>query len=53
MNYLHQCGLRVEPRGALSLAALLSDDSVFAGLRVGCVLSGGNIDQELYQKLVE
>ena len=53
MKYLHQRGLRVEPTGALSLAALLSDDSVFSGLRVGRVLSGGNVDQELFQKLVE
>ena len=53
MKYLHRCGLTVEPTGALSLAALLADDTRFAGLRVGCVLSGGNIDQDLYQKLVE
>ncbi len=53
MKLLHQCGLRVEPTGALSLAALIADDDRFSGLRVGCVLSGGNIDQELYQKLVE
>lgn len=52
MKYLHQGGLRVEPTGALSLAAILSDNAVFAGMRVGCVLSGGNVDQELYQELV-
>ena len=46
MKYLHQCGLQVEPTGALSVAALLVDGARFVGLRVACVLSGGNVDKE-------
>ena len=52
MQHLHHCGLRVEPTGALSLAALLVDGARFAGLSVGCILSGGNVDKEVYQQLV-
>ena len=36
--------LVVEPTGVLALAALLTGRLDFAGLRVGVILSGGNVD---------
>ncbi|GIX39270.1 MAG: hypothetical protein KatS3mg128_0319 [Silanimonas sp.] len=36
--------LVVEPSGAVPLAALLRHRERFAGLRVGILLSGGNVD---------
>ncbi|WP_201376343.1 threonine ammonia-lyase [Ktedonobacter robiniae] len=40
--------LKVEPTGALSLGALLSEPGRFEGKRVCCVVSGGNVDPQLY-----
>ena len=34
----------VEPSGAVPLAALLADPGAFKGMRVGVILSGGNVD---------
>ncbi|MDB5101876.1 MAG: pyridoxal-5-phosphate-dependent protein beta subunit [Cyanobacteria bacterium RYN_339] len=45
-------GLRVEPTGALAIAALLVDPDRFAGARVCAVASGGNVDDEVYDALV-
>jgi threo-3-hydroxy-L-aspartate ammonia-lyase len=36
--------LVVEPSGAVALAALLADPGPFRGMRVGVILSGGNVD---------
>ena len=36
----------VEPSSAIALAAVLANRSRFSGLRVGIVLSGGNVDPE-------
>ena len=36
----------VEPSSAIALAAVLANRSRFAGLRVGIVLSGGNVDPD-------
>ena len=36
--------LVVEPSGAVPLAAILSDQALFAGKKVGIILSGGNVD---------
>jgi threonine dehydratase len=44
--------LKVEPTGALALAALLTEPTRFAGHRVACVVSGGNVDEELYTRLI-
>ena len=52
MKHLHQCDLRVEPTGALSVAALFAEPKRFVGLKIGCVLSGGNVDDDLYSGLV-
>ena len=38
----------VEGAGAASLAALLQEKDAMAGKKVGLILSGGNIDRELY-----
>ena len=43
----------VEPAGASSLAALLAGKRDFAGKKVACVLSGGNIDVSFIHKIVE
>ena len=44
--------LKAEPTGALSVGALLSDPQSFQGRRVCCVISGGNVDPELYARLL-
>lgn len=52
MKLLHVAlGLRVEPTGALGLAALLSDPGRFPERRVTCVISGGNVDEEVHARL--
>lgn len=45
-------GLRVEPTGALAIAAVLVAPDRFRGARVGCVASGGNVDDEVYDAIV-
>ena len=40
--------LKVEPTGALSLAALLTRRDLFEGRSVCCVVSGGNVDPGIY-----
>jgi threonine dehydratase len=40
--------LAVEPGGAIALAALLRDPTQFAGRRVGVVVTGGNVDDNLF-----
>lgn len=44
--------LKVEPTGALAVAAVLSAPERFAGRRVTCVVSGGNVDTALYAHLL-
>jgi len=44
-------GRRLEPSGAVGLAALLADPGRFAGRRVGIILSGGNIDADRFHAL--
>ncbi|HEX5872593.1 MAG TPA: threo-3-hydroxy-L-aspartate ammonia-lyase [Longimicrobium sp.] len=34
----------VEPSGAVPLAALLADPAAFTGMRIGVIISGGNVD---------
>ena len=38
----------VEGAGAASLAAMLQEKDAMSGKKVGLILSGGNIDRELY-----
>jgi len=41
-----------EGAGAAPLAALIKEKDKMAGKKVGLVLSGGNIDRELYQQIL-
>ncbi len=47
-QYFRYANLKVEPTGALSLAALLAYPERFAGKRVCCIVSGGNVDPAVY-----
>lgn len=40
--------LKVEPTGALTIAALFTDPQRFKGQRVCCIVSGGNVDPTTY-----
>jgi threonine dehydratase len=44
--------LKSEPTGALSVGALLTDPSRFQGRRVCCVISGGNVDAAVYERVL-
>jgi len=44
--------LKTEPTGALSVAAVLQSPERFAGKRVACIVSGGNVDSRLYCDLL-
>jgi threonine dehydratase len=52
LNALRYCfrylNLKVEPTGALAVAALLANAERFRGRRVCCVVSGGNVDPLVY-----
>jgi threonine dehydratase len=45
--------LKAEPTGALSLAALMASPQTFRGRSVCCVISGGNVDPELFCRIVK
>lgn len=44
--------LKSEPTGALSVGALLTEPSRFKGKRICCIVSGGNVDPEIYSKIL-
>ena len=44
--------LKAEPTGALSLGALLTQPELFRGRAICCVISGGNVDAELYRQIL-
>ena len=44
--------LKVEPTGALGIAALLAAPKLFSGKTVCCVASGGNVDPELFRNIL-
>jgi threonine dehydratase len=44
--------LKVEPTGALSLAAILTQPDLFRGRSVCCVVSGGNVDPGVYASML-
>jgi threonine dehydratase len=44
--------LKVEPTGALGVAALLAAPKLFGGHAVCCVASGGNVDPELFRNIL-
>ncbi len=45
-------GLRLEPSGAVGLACILASPQRFEGHRVVVTLSGGNVDDPLFQRLM-
>ena len=47
-----RANLKVEPTGALSVAAVMVDPKRFAGLKVACVVSGGNVDPAVFAELI-
>ncbi|MFQ5817035.1 MAG: threonine/serine dehydratase [Terriglobia bacterium] len=44
--------LKAEPTGALSVAALLTNPELFRERHVCCVISGGNVDPEVYGRIL-
>ena len=54
VNVLYSyANLKAEPTGALSLGALLMEPVRFRGKSVCCVVSGGNVDVEMYKSILE
>lgn len=45
--------LKVEPTGALALGAVLAQPERFAGKRVCCIVSGGNVDPLVYGRALQ
>lgn len=50
--YFSLANLKCEPTGALSLGAVLERRELFEGKRTCLIVSGGNVDAEVYQKLL-
>jgi threonine dehydratase len=44
--------LKAEPTGALGVGALLTEPESFRDARVCCVVSGGNVDPEVYRNIL-
>ncbi|HET9177794.1 MAG TPA: threonine/serine dehydratase [Terriglobia bacterium] len=44
--------LKVEPTGALAVGAILTEPKSFADQTVCCVVSGGNVDPQVYSRLL-
>jgi threonine dehydratase len=45
--------LKVEPTGALAFGAVLTAREQFHGQRVGCIVSGGNVDLAVYVAMLQ
>jgi threonine dehydratase len=53
MRLLYElANLKVEPTGALSLAAVMTQPEVFRDYSVCCIASGGNVDPDVYAKIL-
>ena len=50
--YFTLVNLKVEPTGALSLGAILEQPERFREKRVCLIVSGGNVDPDVYRKLI-
>jgi threonine dehydratase len=50
--YFNYANLKSEPTGALSLGAVLEQPERFRDKRVCVIVSGGNVDPEIYRKLI-
>jgi threonine dehydratase len=44
--------VKAEPTGSLSIGAMLAQPDKFRGKRVCCVVSGGNVDVNVYTELL-
>ena len=44
--------LKAEPTGALAIGALITEPERFRDKRVCCVISGGNVDGEVYRRML-
>ncbi|HEX5412149.1 MAG TPA: threonine/serine dehydratase [Terriglobia bacterium] len=44
--------LKAEPTGALALGAILTEPETFADQTVCCIVSGGNVDPQVYSRLL-
>jgi threonine dehydratase len=51
-SYFTLANLKVEPTAALSLGAILEKPELFANKRICVVVSGGNVDPDLYRSLL-
>lgn len=51
--YFDLANLKVEPTGALSLGAILTAPDLFRGKSVCLVVSGGNVDRDVYKTILE
>jgi threonine dehydratase len=47
-----QANVKAEPTGALTTGALLGNPDAFRGRQVCCIVSGGNVDPELYKSFL-
>jgi threonine dehydratase len=50
--YFNLANLKCEPTGALSLGAILENPNEFAGKKVCLIVSGGNVDTEVYRNIL-
>ncbi|HEX6126593.1 MAG TPA: pyridoxal-phosphate dependent enzyme, partial [Pyrinomonadaceae bacterium] len=50
--YFALANLKCEPTGALSLGAVLENRERFAGKKVCLIVSGGNVDPDIYRQLI-
>lgn len=51
-SLFHLANLKCEPTGALALGAAVAYKNLFAKKRIICVVSGGNVDLDLFCRLV-
>jgi threonine dehydratase len=51
--YFLHANLKVEPTGALALGALFAQPQRFAGKKVCCIASGGNVDPAVYSQALQ
>lgn len=50
--YFRLANLKTEPTGALSLGAVMTEKDYFKNKKVGLIVSGGNVDTEVYSKIL-
>lgn len=48
-----KANLKAEPTGALSLGAVLEKPEIFANRKIACLISGGNVDTEIYLQILK